>query len=47
MIKVISFNEMGSAHILPLSKQSVEILKEYSGHERYLFRSVRTPHTNK
>lgn len=37
--------KMGSAHIVPLSKQSLGILKElkeHTGHVRYLFPSVRT-----
>lgn len=38
--------KMGSVHIVPLSKQALEILselKEHTGHVRYLFPSVRTP----
>jgi len=38
--------KMGSAHIVPLAKQALEIIKElreHTGHVRYLFPSVRTP----
>jgi integrase len=38
--------KMGSAHIVPLSRQAIKILielKEHTGHVRYLFPSVRTP----
>jgi len=38
--------KMGSIHIVPLSKQALNILKdlkEHSGHLRHLFPSVRTP----
>lgn len=38
--------KMGAVHIVPLSKQSILLLKElhsFTGHGRYLFPSIRTP----